>query len=215
MATWRHWRRTLPGSRATAICAASRRPRPRARAGGVLDRALRRRRRAGAGRRGGTATMIYALLTRLLMPLLRLFERRPAVPPRRILVVQVAKIGDAICTTPLLRELRSRPAGCPHHRARRLRRRTAAARQSAHRRSPRRRCRRLEGTGGETRPRRAAAPRRLRRRALLQRRRDLAGGARMGRHRATHRRDPQLRRPQPASGRTACGPPASPTAANA
>ena len=51
--------------------------------------------------------MIYALLTLLLAPLLRLFERRPVVPPRRILVVQVAKIGDAICTTPLLRELRS------------------------------------------------------------------------------------------------------------
>ncbi|RLJ68314.1 glycosyltransferase family 9 protein [Sulfurisoma sediminicola] len=57
--------------------------------------------------------MIYALLTLLLAPLLRLFERRPAVPPRRVLVVQVAKIGDAICTTPLLRELR---AGLPDAR---------------------------------------------------------------------------------------------------
>ncbi len=54
--------------------------------------------------------MIYTLLTLLLLPLLRLFQRRPAMPPRRILVVQVAKIGDAICTTPLLRELR---AGLP------------------------------------------------------------------------------------------------------
>jgi ADP-heptose:LPS heptosyltransferase len=54
--------------------------------------------------------VIYALLTLLLSPLLRLFERRPALPPERILVVQVAKIGDAICTTPLLRELR---AGLP------------------------------------------------------------------------------------------------------
>jgi ADP-heptose:LPS heptosyltransferase len=57
--------------------------------------------------------MIYALLTLLLAPLLRLFERRPMVPPQRVLVVQVAKIGDAVCTTPLLRELR---AGLPDAR---------------------------------------------------------------------------------------------------
>jgi ADP-heptose:LPS heptosyltransferase len=50
--------------------------------------------------------VIYTLLTLLLAPLLRLFERRPARPPRRVLVVQVAKIGDAVCTSPLLRELR-------------------------------------------------------------------------------------------------------------
>jgi heptosyltransferase II len=51
--------------------------------------------------------MIYTLLTLLLEPLLRLFARCPASPPARILVIQVAKIGDAICTTPLLRELHS------------------------------------------------------------------------------------------------------------
>jgi ADP-heptose:LPS heptosyltransferase len=51
--------------------------------------------------------VIYVLVTLLLSPLLRSFERQPAVPPQRILVIQVAKIGDAICTTPLLRELQT------------------------------------------------------------------------------------------------------------
>jgi len=57
--------------------------------------------------------MINTLLTLVLAPLLRLFERRPATtsPPQRVLVIQAAKIGDAICTSPLLRELR---AGLPH-----------------------------------------------------------------------------------------------------
>ncbi|MBU0753438.1 MAG: hypothetical protein KJ787_15165 [Gammaproteobacteria bacterium] len=55
--------------------------------------------------------MINTLLTLLLAPLLRLFCRRAAVPPQRVLVIQAAKIGDAICTSPLLRELR---AGLPH-----------------------------------------------------------------------------------------------------
>ncbi|MDP2795548.1 MAG: glycosyltransferase family 9 protein [Sulfurisoma sp.] len=54
--------------------------------------------------------MIQTLLTLLLAPLLRLLARRPATPPARVLVVQVAKIGDVISTTPLLRELR---AGLP------------------------------------------------------------------------------------------------------
>lgn len=54
--------------------------------------------------------MIQTLLTLLLAPLLRLLARRPASPPARVLVIQVAKIGDAVCTTPLLRELR---AGLP------------------------------------------------------------------------------------------------------
>ena len=54
--------------------------------------------------------MIQTLLTLLLAPLLRRLVRRPAVPPARVLVVQVAKIGDVISTTPLLRELR---AGLP------------------------------------------------------------------------------------------------------
>lgn len=50
--------------------------------------------------------MIYVLLTLLLQPLLRLASRRECMPPRNILVIQTAKIGDAICTSPLLRELR-------------------------------------------------------------------------------------------------------------
>ena len=49
--------------------------------------------------------MLQVLLTLLLAPLLRLLTRHPASPPRRVLVVQVAKIGDMACTTPLLREL--------------------------------------------------------------------------------------------------------------
>lgn len=51
--------------------------------------------------------MIQTFLTLLMLPLLRLFMRHGISPPQRILVIQVAKIGDFICTTPLLRELRS------------------------------------------------------------------------------------------------------------
>jgi ADP-heptose:LPS heptosyltransferase len=54
--------------------------------------------------------MIHILLTLLLAPLLRLLCRRPVTPPQNVLVIQAAKIGDVICTTPLLRELR---AGLP------------------------------------------------------------------------------------------------------
>lgn len=50
--------------------------------------------------------MIHVLVTLLLQPLLRLFMRPVRPLPERVLVIQVAKIGDAICTTPLLRELR-------------------------------------------------------------------------------------------------------------
>ncbi|MDP1652088.1 MAG: glycosyltransferase family 9 protein [Rhodocyclaceae bacterium] len=57
--------------------------------------------------------MIHILLTLLLAPLLRLFCRRAATPPQNVLVIQAAKIGDVICTTPLLRELR---AGLPQAR---------------------------------------------------------------------------------------------------
>jgi len=57
--------------------------------------------------------MIQVLLTLLLAPLLRLFLRRGTTPPQKVLVIQVAKIGDVICTTPLLRELR---AGLPQAR---------------------------------------------------------------------------------------------------
>ena len=50
--------------------------------------------------------MIQILLTRLLLPFLAFFARPRQMPPQRILVIQAAKIGDAICTSPLLRELR-------------------------------------------------------------------------------------------------------------
>ena len=57
--------------------------------------------------------MIQTLLSLLLAPLLQLFCRRVATPPQNVLVIQAAKIGDVICTTPLLRELR---AGLPQAR---------------------------------------------------------------------------------------------------
>jgi ADP-heptose:LPS heptosyltransferase len=50
--------------------------------------------------------VIYVLLTLLLQPLLRLTSRRCRTQVQSILVVQTAKIGDAICTSPMLRELR-------------------------------------------------------------------------------------------------------------
>jgi ADP-heptose:LPS heptosyltransferase len=50
--------------------------------------------------------MIQVLLTWLLWPLLWLGLRRAPGQPARILVIQTAKIGDAICTSPLLRALR-------------------------------------------------------------------------------------------------------------
>ena len=46
--------------------------------------------------------MIYVLLALLLSPLL---VRRRRLAPGRILVIQTAKIGDFVCTTPLLRSL--------------------------------------------------------------------------------------------------------------
>ncbi len=49
--------------------------------------------------------MIQVLLTWLLSPLLRLLAGRVRRPPRRVLVIQAAKIGDALCATPLIREL--------------------------------------------------------------------------------------------------------------
>ncbi len=51
--------------------------------------------------------MIQILLTWLLLPLLWLGRRHAPGGPRRILVIQIAKIGDVVCTTPLLRELRA------------------------------------------------------------------------------------------------------------
>ncbi len=53
--------------------------------------------------------MIYVLLTLLVAPLLRALagRGRPSAP-RRILVIQLAKIGDLLCSTPVFRELKRR-----------------------------------------------------------------------------------------------------------
>lgn len=53
--------------------------------------------------------MMYLLLTWLLAPLalLRLARGRALISPQNILLIQTAKIGDYICTTPLIRALRS------------------------------------------------------------------------------------------------------------
>lgn len=52
--------------------------------------------------------MIYLWLSLLFAPLLRLLVGAGVNPPRRVLVVQVAKIGDLVCSTPVFRELKSR-----------------------------------------------------------------------------------------------------------
>jgi ADP-heptose:LPS heptosyltransferase len=58
--------------------------------------------------------MIYLLLTWLFSPLLylRLALRRGGTEPREILLIQTAKIGDFICTTPLFREIKRRYPQC-------------------------------------------------------------------------------------------------------
>ena len=50
--------------------------------------------------------MIHLLLSLLLSPILRLFAGRAPMPPRRVLVIQLAKIGDLICSTAVFRELK-------------------------------------------------------------------------------------------------------------
>ena len=50
--------------------------------------------------------MIYLLLTWLCWPFVKLISRSPSAVPARILVIQRAKIGDAICSTPVFRSLR-------------------------------------------------------------------------------------------------------------
>ncbi len=50
--------------------------------------------------------MIHLLLTLLLSPLLRLFAGRAPDQPLRVLVIQLAKIGDLLCSTPVFRELK-------------------------------------------------------------------------------------------------------------
>jgi ADP-heptose:LPS heptosyltransferase len=58
--------------------------------------------------------MIYLFLSWLLSPLLylRLAIRRSNPEPREILLIQTAKIGDFICTTPLFREIKRRYPCC-------------------------------------------------------------------------------------------------------
>lgn len=50
--------------------------------------------------------MIHLLLTLLLSPLLRLLAGRAPGQPKRALVIQLAKIGDLLCSTPVFRELK-------------------------------------------------------------------------------------------------------------
>lgn len=52
--------------------------------------------------------MGYLLLTWLAAPLLRLRAKRAPAEPRRLLVIQMAKIGDLLCSTPVFREIRQR-----------------------------------------------------------------------------------------------------------
>jgi ADP-heptose:LPS heptosyltransferase len=50
--------------------------------------------------------MIHLLLTLLVSPLLRLLAGRAPQPPQRIVVIQLAKIGDLLCSTLVFRELK-------------------------------------------------------------------------------------------------------------
>lgn len=55
--------------------------------------------------------MIHLLFTLLLSPLLRWRAGTAPVQPKRILVIQLAKIGDLLCSTPVFRELKRRYPG--------------------------------------------------------------------------------------------------------
>lgn len=52
--------------------------------------------------------MVYLWLTWLVAPLLRRLAGRTAAEPQRILVIQMAKIGDLLCATPVFREIKAR-----------------------------------------------------------------------------------------------------------
>lgn len=52
--------------------------------------------------------MLYLWLTWLISPLLRLLAGRAPAEPQRILVIQMAKIGDLLCATPVFREIKNR-----------------------------------------------------------------------------------------------------------
>jgi ADP-heptose:LPS heptosyltransferase len=56
--------------------------------------------------------MFYTLLTWLAAPLLRLFARRHSDRPRRVLLIQTAKIGDLVCTTPIIASLKASWPDC-------------------------------------------------------------------------------------------------------
>lgn len=52
--------------------------------------------------------MAYLWLTWLVAPLLRIMVGRAPAEPQRILVIQMAKIGDLLCATPVFREIKAR-----------------------------------------------------------------------------------------------------------
>lgn len=56
--------------------------------------------------------MLYTLLTWLVAPLLRLQARRSAGSARRVLLIQTAKIGDLVCTTPVIASLKASWPDC-------------------------------------------------------------------------------------------------------
>lgn len=52
--------------------------------------------------------MAYLWLTWLVSPLLRIMAGHAPVKPQRILVIQMAKIGDLLCATPVFRDIKNR-----------------------------------------------------------------------------------------------------------
>lgn len=56
--------------------------------------------------------MLYLFLTWLASPLLYLLVRRNTDGPRRILLIQTAKIGDLVCTTPIIASLKASWPDC-------------------------------------------------------------------------------------------------------
>lgn len=52
--------------------------------------------------------MAYLWLTWLVSPLLRFMAGHAPVKPQRILVIQMAKIGDLLCATPVFRDIKNR-----------------------------------------------------------------------------------------------------------
>jgi ADP-heptose:LPS heptosyltransferase len=62
----------------------------------------------------GEGLMLYVLITWLAAPILylRLMLRRPHAGQRRVLLIQTAKIGDLVCTTPIIASLKASWPGC-------------------------------------------------------------------------------------------------------